>query len=947
MLAWIGIALLSASWLFGVAYYYPPEPTVWFWLVVVGTSLLTTVPLRLPANRAAAGVLLLTSLAFWGFWQPAQRAAIMLLLIGSASCLLPPALGWIARRRLGIGPSPVVWHSTVLERLATGTILAGCVLLLQSLGLEIYDAFTSRSHELPAALLPLLGAVANLFGIDTGVNGSTVSLFSMREIHMLGGTWELLLDPVTFSFIVGGAAALAWRLWSDGLRKGTRLRQIGQLGAFIGLVALWLPVRSGLLMALFLHGVLRTEYDDPLNSVHWFWSAWLHLFLLGVPVLAAWRFCSLRPREGGAPPAAAAPSGRTTHLWRHALAGALVFAAAGAMTVAVLWDPVGARKEGRVVFEEYNPEPDKVWERTDKPFDTHWYGHKSGYTYYCIYDYLGRYYDTSRLTQPIDDGSLGKCDVLVLKTPTRPFYSTGEIASIRRFVERGGGLLLIGEHTDVYGTGERLNAVARQFGFRFVSDSLFGMGFRQTSVFEQELNPPPTAHPVLQYVRAVNARDVARMDFATSCSLDVQNGAGRAVIRSTGLKSKTAEYHVENYYPPPSDTAKMRYGAFVQLWSTGCGRGRVLAFTDSTDFSNFCTFDRGKSELMLGMIEWLNHSPLPWDPRPWLTGLAVLLAVGGISSTWNRSETWLVLLAAGLLGYAAAACAVAAENRVAMPLPNPKPDRRLVRVAMDRSVAAARLPINGFMDGRPHGFGVFERCVLRLGYFTVRRDAPETFASDVDLLVIAYPRQPVSQRYREQLAAYVKRGGKLLVIDSSRNDAAAMEEEKKRTKEASRQAAIAAGRSPAEAQEEEEHQDRDHCDEPPSEALVEHSTANALLEPFQMSVARDAELRGMLKTAQELAPVPVSSAVEVGGGQPFAWIDGRPVGAWRTFGSGTVVVVGYGDRFCDQQMGITGDVEPDADMTKVYDQHYALLRAIIAGQPLGGNPSHKDTTRKH
>ena len=40
-------------------------------------------------------------------------------------------------------------------------------------------------------------------------------------------------------------------------------------------------------MTLYLHGVLRTDYDEMLNSMYWFWSAGLHLAMLGVPVLAA------------------------------------------------------------------------------------------------------------------------------------------------------------------------------------------------------------------------------------------------------------------------------------------------------------------------------------------------------------------------------------------------------------------------------------------------------------------------------------------------------------------------------------------------------------------------------------------------------------------------------------------------------------------------------------
>ena len=54
----------------------------------------------------------------------------------------------------------------------------------------------------------------------------------------------------------------------------------------------------------------------------------------------------------------------------------------------------------------------------------------------------------------------------------------------------------------------------------------------------------------------------------------------------------------------------MRYGAFNQLWATRHGSGRVLAWTDSTIFSNFSAFEPGKTELMLGMLEWLNRRSL-------------------------------------------------------------------------------------------------------------------------------------------------------------------------------------------------------------------------------------------------------------------------------------------------------------------------------------------------
>ena len=58
-------------------------------------------------------------------------------------------------------------------------------------------------------------------------------------------------------------------------------------------------------------------------------------------------------------------------------------------------------------------------------------------------------YEMSRLLEndKIDDETLAKCDVLVIKTPTQR-YSPAEVDAVVRFVERGGGLLLIGDHTN-------------------------------------------------------------------------------------------------------------------------------------------------------------------------------------------------------------------------------------------------------------------------------------------------------------------------------------------------------------------------------------------------------------------------------------------------------------------------------------------------------------------
>src|SRR5690606_38990641 len=203
-----------------------------------------------------------------------------------------------------------------------------------------------------------------------------------------------------------------------------------------------------------------------------------------------------------------------------------------------------------------------------------------------------------------------------LKVPSR-YYTAAEIAAVRGFVATGGGLLLIGEHTSVFGSSVPLNQIARGYGFEFRYDCLFGMDEKYVQSYEPAFVP----HPVVQHLDA--------LDFAVSCSIDPVPGSGRAVIRDNGLLSLGPDYHAPNYYPQPADRPEMLPGAFVQLWSTVAGAGRVLAFTDSTIFANFSFYEPGKRELLLGLLESLNHRPGP-SPSWWLVPAFLLLAGAGV-----------------------------------------------------------------------------------------------------------------------------------------------------------------------------------------------------------------------------------------------------------------------------------------------------------------------------
>ena len=100
-----------------------------------------------------------------------------------------------------------------------------------------------------------------------------------------------------------------------------------------------------------------------------------------------------------------------------------------------------------------------------------------------------------------------------------------------------------------------------------------------------------------------------------------------------------------------------------------------------------------------------------------------------------------------------------------MPLPEAK--RPMINVTIDRTVCDAPLSRSGFISGQKNGFGIFERWILRLGYFTARKKGIDAISGN--LIVFMQPNQTVENEFREALVNYVTNGGKIFILDSPEN----------------------------------------------------------------------------------------------------------------------------------------------------------------------------------
>jgi len=234
------------------------------------------------------------------------------------------------------------------------------------------------------------------------------------------------------------------------------------------------------------------------------------------------------------------------------------------------------------------------------------------------------------------------------------------------------------------------------------------------------------------------------------------------------MRTYPADYSQRNFFPADrqEEAPDARFGAVLQAVAGKRGRGRVLAFTDSTVFSNFFMFIPGKPELALGSVEWLNRANR-WPALPTgllFSGLLGLTALAG----WRRRRPHAGATGAVLLG-ALAALPLALHraawaNRAAYPLPTAREPH--VRVCFDLEHSQMHLPSTSLVPRSPQpDYLSFFVCVQRLGWFPYAAEQlVEGLAKRPDLVVLLNPKRPLEEGAAQALQSYVRGGGRLLVV---------------------------------------------------------------------------------------------------------------------------------------------------------------------------------------
>ena len=706
---WIALLLFSSSWLFTV-----PEFSSYRW---PGAVLIASgVALTIFALRKSQVAKLDTKYAFF----------LIPLVVSAVFIPYPYNLGPIL---LAAGLA-VACFGRRLSFAGVGTAFGGLILTVQSVLLPIHFALASRYHQADV-MAPLANLLLRAVGIKTSLDGAIISAQATRQMYSISITWEKLATFLTLEIIVGGLLIM---FFTSLKRKRTI--------SLVFVVLAYMLARSVFLVLLFMDS----------GRLNIFWKPAATLLSL-VPL--AFILIKVYPLER-------VPHLRPLRLDRRAwLAGAAAFLCVAALIgVWGFYDP-GVRKQGRVLIDEKHSN----WEWTTEEYDTKWYGEKSGYNYYSLYDYLNHFYRVDRNFDPITADLLSGYDVLVVKTPTEAFAQE-EVESIEAFVVGGGGLWLISDHTNVFGMSSYINPIAERFGLRYNYDSTYDL---DTGALSEYRRPTVMPDPIVQHMPPFL--------FATSCTVQAPLSARGAIV-GYKLKAIGADYSQKNFFPIVPESPDIDYGLFLQAAAVSHGNGRVVAFTDSTTFSNFWMFMPGKPELALGTMEWLNRENS--SPAPFIfflvAGVLLLGAAVYLIVKTDKQTTLVVVFCAGLLAAAVMPYVYEAANGASYALPQPHTGYTRVSFEQEHSDFAMATLLQGFMAEPQIRYDTFYVWNQRLGYVPSVSPSLEEATENADLLVLINPSKPFTEGETESIVKYVKNGGRVLLLDSAANGRSASNE---------------------------------------------------------------------------------------------------------------------------------------------------------------------------
>lgn len=351
--------------------------------------------------------------------------------------------------------------------------------------------------------------------------------------------------------------------------------------------------------------------------------------------------------------------------------------------------------------------------------------------------------DTVR-TGELDGRLTGPGQVLVVINCPHA-WSAPERDRVRAFLEAGGGLLVLGDHTDIFGCARGGDTLLAEYGIRFRFDSAYFLGRSWKRELEWGRAEPQTS---------AHAHDSG---IAVGASLALEAPAypivtARYAFGDAGIRDNVAGAFLGNYRFEPDE----RLGDLCVVAGARVGRGSVRVYGDTSAFQNAALAASFHAHVAPVFERLASRGPaLPWSATRWIAPVALLAALAWLTRA-RRS------VASLWLGCWLAACAADARVRAPDVAPPPSSDAVLV----DRSHA----PRVGDLGAEWNEIWPLKSAALRTGALVldlVRWDARSLAGARA--LVLVAPAIPFRAEERAAIGRFVADGGTLVACASGRD----------------------------------------------------------------------------------------------------------------------------------------------------------------------------------
>ncbi len=727
------------------------------------------------------------------------------------------------------------------QNISQGLILSGLILGIQTACMVPYFKIAARFHE-ANILTSFFYWIFKALGISCAYSQETIFVQTPRALIPLVTMWERLGLCFFISFIAGSIVLTCFLS-----NNKNRFGKFSSPAVLIISIILYSIIRYVFLCVIF----IETEI------VEIFWKPFLiSCSYLPLPFLLAKIIRFNKPVKFEIP---AVSFSRKTLFAQIALFF-LFFALAG---YSWFHDP-GNQKQGRVLIDEYYSD----WEWTERKLDTEWYGIQSVYNYYCFGDYIRHFFSAKTLKEPVNEKILKESDVFIVKTPTKPF-SEKEIAAIVRFVNNGGGLFLVGDHTNVFGTTININPLASKFGIRFNFDATYDL---KTSDLHFHSNNTLFRHPAVM--------EMPYFLYATSCSMYAPLSA-EDIMTASNLKTMYMDYSRGGYFPDKLEVKNFSFGLFLQSVGVKSGKGRVIAFSDSTCFSNFYMHIPGKPEYTLGVINWLNRTNHYDKPVKFLCLFIMIVCLGFViylklkAGPSSQRIKGLVMFW-GLLGLSTGALLFNLQARSSYALP--KEHTPMIKVGFEETLCDFKIPSRKLIHNDSIDYHTFYVWTQRLGYVPTLFSLRDYQLDKLDMVVLVNPEKDFSDKDLEKIENYVEKGGRVLIVVNP---------------------------------------------------LQKKSSAQKIVNRFGLKIRYDQYRKNIeiYDGSESLGTIKAFAPIEGGNGLLFTK-DKKPLLATVTKGRGMLAVIACSPSFTNRQMGETEAI-PNKHQQFLYKLEFWLMEGLM------------------